>query len=166
MQTPKDDRCWGLRRRGEPETPKPDLRETQAPSMDPHSTTDMTKSSAASIPASVPTKTAASNTSWGKHQPCRQRSTQRNHHQPQNRLIRLKAQGTADKLPLLIYINGGAFCICSMFHPFYQGHLNTIAAEANAVVLSINYRLAPEAGANTFVLLEEVHSLGEVKTKE
>ncbi|XP_054808209.1 uncharacterized protein LOC129310402 isoform X2 [Prosopis cineraria] len=149
MQTPKDDRCWGLRRRGEPETPKPDLRETQA-----------------SIPASVPTKTAASNTSWGKHQPCRQRSTQRNHHQPQNRLIRLKAQGTADKLPLLIYINGGAFCICSMFHPFYQGHLNTIAAEANAVVLSINYRLAPEAGANTFVLLEEVHSLGEVKTKE
>lgn len=60
------------------------------------------------------------------------------------RMFLPKAAGTAEKLPLLIYIHGGAFCICSAFHPFYHRHLNTIAAEANAVVLSVNYRLAPE----------------------
>ncbi|KAI9127856.1 hypothetical protein K1719_000849 [Acacia pycnantha] len=60
------------------------------------------------------------------------------------RMFLPKAPSSAGKLPLLIYIHGGAFCICSAFHPFYHRHLNTIAAEANAVVLSVEYRLAPE----------------------
>ena len=50
----------------------------------------------------------------------------------------------AGKLPLLIYIHGGAFCTFSPFHPYYHRHCNTVAAEANAVVVSVDYRLAPE----------------------
>ena len=50
----------------------------------------------------------------------------------------------AGKLPLIIYIHGGAFCICSPFNTTYHRHLNTIAAEANALILSVHYRLAPE----------------------
>lgn len=60
------------------------------------------------------------------------------------RMFLPKTDGAAVKLPLLIYIHGGGFCICSAFHPFYHRHLNTIATEANAVVLSVDYRLAPE----------------------
>ncbi|KAK7319847.1 hypothetical protein RJT34_04575 [Clitoria ternatea] len=50
----------------------------------------------------------------------------------------------AGKLPLLIYIHGGAFCVCSPSNPSYHGHINTVAARANAVVASVHYRLAPE----------------------
>ncbi|KAI9127617.1 hypothetical protein K1719_000610 [Acacia pycnantha] len=60
------------------------------------------------------------------------------------RMFLPKTATSASKLPLLIYIHGGAFCTYSPFHPFYHRHLNTIAAEANAVVVSVNYRLAPE----------------------
>ncbi|XP_054786297.1 probable carboxylesterase 13 [Prosopis cineraria] len=60
------------------------------------------------------------------------------------RMFLAMTAGAADKLPLLIYIHGGGSCVGSAFHPFYPGHLDTIAAEANAVVLSVNYRLAPE----------------------
>ena len=51
---------------------------------------------------------------------------------------------TTQKLPLLIYIHGGAFCICSPFNPIYHNHLTTVVAEANVVALSVHYRLAPE----------------------
>lgn len=50
----------------------------------------------------------------------------------------------AGKLPLLIYIHGGAFCICTPFNTTYHRHLNTLTAETNAVVVSVHYRLAPE----------------------
>lgn len=48
------------------------------------------------------------------------------------------------KLPLLIYIHGGAFAIGSADSAIYHHHLISLAAEANAVALSVNYRLAPE----------------------
>ncbi|XP_057963943.1 probable carboxylesterase 12 [Malania oleifera] len=48
------------------------------------------------------------------------------------------------KLPLLIYFHGGGFCIESASSPIYQNHLNALAAKSNAVVLSVDYRLAPE----------------------
>lgn len=54
------------------------------------------------------------------------------------------AASSPNKLPLLIYIHGGAFCICTPFNPGYHRHLNTVAAQANAVILSVHYRLAPE----------------------
>lgn len=52
---------------------------------------------------------------------------------------------TADKkLPLLIYIHGGAFCVCTPFNPAYHHHLNAVSAAANVVIASVHYRLAPE----------------------
>ncbi|CAL0327058.1 unnamed protein product [Lupinus luteus] len=48
------------------------------------------------------------------------------------------------KLPLLVYFHGGAFCISSAFDPLYHTSLNNLVAESNVVVVSVNYRLAPE----------------------
>ncbi|XP_028791649.1 probable carboxylesterase 2 [Neltuma alba] len=51
---------------------------------------------------------------------------------------------TPQKLPLLLYYHGGAFCISSTSDPFYHNSLNNLVAEANLVAVSVNYRLAPE----------------------
>ncbi|CAI9764392.1 unnamed protein product [Fraxinus pennsylvanica] len=48
------------------------------------------------------------------------------------------------KLPLLIYIHGGAFSIESAFSSLYHNYLNSLVAEAKAIAVSIEYRLAPE----------------------
>lgn len=48
------------------------------------------------------------------------------------------------KLPLVVFFHGGAFCIYSPFATRYHDHVATIAAEANAVVLSVHYRRATE----------------------
>ncbi|KAL5541116.1 hypothetical protein UlMin_043402 [Ulmus minor] len=48
------------------------------------------------------------------------------------------------KLPLLVYFHGGGFCIESAFSPAYNNYVNLLASKANAVVVSVNYRLAPE----------------------
>lgn len=48
------------------------------------------------------------------------------------------------KLPLLIYIHGGGFCIESAFSPLYHSYLNSLVAEANVVAISIEYRRAPD----------------------
>ncbi|CAI9115764.1 OLC1v1016756C1 [Oldenlandia corymbosa var. corymbosa] len=49
-----------------------------------------------------------------------------------------------EKLPLVVYFHGGAFCISSAFDPFYHGSLNRLAAEAKAIVAGVNFRNAPE----------------------
>lgn len=48
------------------------------------------------------------------------------------------------KLPLLLYIHGGGFVIESPYSPLYHNHINSLAAQANVVVLSIHYHRAPE----------------------
>ncbi|PIN25252.1 Arylacetamide deacetylase [Handroanthus impetiginosus] len=48
------------------------------------------------------------------------------------------------KLPLVIYFHGGAFCISSTGDPKYHDMLNILVKEAQIILLSINYRLAPE----------------------
>ncbi|KAF7113078.1 hypothetical protein RHSIM_RhsimUnG0163000 [Rhododendron simsii] len=48
------------------------------------------------------------------------------------------------KLPLLVYFHGGGFCIETAVSPTYHHHLNSLAAEANVVVVSVDYRRAPE----------------------
>ncbi|KAF6163945.1 hypothetical protein GIB67_011269 [Kingdonia uniflora] len=50
----------------------------------------------------------------------------------------------SQKLPLLIYFHGGGFCIESAFSPTYHNYLNLMVSKANIVVMSVNYRLAPE----------------------
>ncbi|XP_059647764.1 probable carboxylesterase 5 [Cornus florida] len=60
------------------------------------------------------------------------------------RLFLPKTTHSAHKLPLLIYIHGGAFSIQSPFSSLYHNYLNSLVAEANAIAVSIDYRLAPE----------------------
>ncbi|GLT92244.1 hypothetical protein SLE2022_100910 [Rubroshorea leprosula] len=48
------------------------------------------------------------------------------------------------KLPLVVYFHGGAFCIATVAEPKYHTSLNKLVAESNVVVLSVDYRLAPE----------------------
>ncbi|XP_043713860.1 probable carboxylesterase 2 [Telopea speciosissima] len=48
------------------------------------------------------------------------------------------------KLPLLIFIHGGGFCVGSAFTSKYHHLLNFIVAEANVIAVSVDYRLAPE----------------------
>ncbi|KAK8518821.1 hypothetical protein V6N13_017911 [Hibiscus sabdariffa] len=54
---------------------------------------------------------------------------------------------TADptaKLPLLIYIHGGAFCIGSPFSPTYHNYLTSLVDKTNVIAVSVEYRKAPE----------------------
>lgn len=48
------------------------------------------------------------------------------------------------KLPLLIYIHGGGFCVESPFSPPYHFHLVSLAAAANVIAVSVHYRRCPE----------------------
>ncbi|KAL7593238.1 hypothetical protein Lser_V15G34502 [Lactuca serriola] len=48
------------------------------------------------------------------------------------------------KLPTLIYYHGGAFVTKSAASPTYHPTLNLITTESNVIVVSVNYRLAPE----------------------
>ncbi|GKV53448.1 hypothetical protein SLEP1_g59972, partial [Rubroshorea leprosula] len=48
------------------------------------------------------------------------------------------------KLPLVVYFHGGAFPIATVAEPKYHTSLNMLLAEANVVVPSVDYRLAPE----------------------
>ncbi|KAJ7959599.1 Alpha/beta hydrolase fold protein [Quillaja saponaria] len=60
------------------------------------------------------------------------------------RLFLPKTINPKQKLKLLIYIHGGAFCVASPFNPAYHNHVTTLAAKANVIALSVKYRLAPE----------------------
>lgn len=48
------------------------------------------------------------------------------------------------KLPLLIYFHGGTFVIETAFCPSRHNHINSISAQANVMVISVDYRRAPE----------------------
>ncbi|XP_019186017.1 PREDICTED: 2-hydroxyisoflavanone dehydratase-like [Ipomoea nil] len=48
------------------------------------------------------------------------------------------------KLPILIWFHGGGFCIESPFSSLYHHYLKILTSEAQAVVVSVEYRLAPE----------------------
>ncbi|KAK4401629.1 putative carboxylesterase 13 [Sesamum angolense] len=59
--------------------------------------------------------------------------------------IFLPKAATADtKLPLLIYIHGGAFSIESAFSSMYHSYAVSLASESGCIVVSIEFRLAPE----------------------
>lgn len=47
-------------------------------------------------------------------------------------------------LPLLVYFHGGGFCVGSAAWSCYHEFLTSLAAKANCVVVSVDYRLAPE----------------------
>ncbi|XP_047061226.1 probable carboxylesterase 15 [Lolium rigidum] len=52
--------------------------------------------------------------------------------------------GSSSKLPVLVYFHGGGYCIGSYAQPPFHSFCLRAAAELPAVVLSVQYRLAPE----------------------
>ncbi|KAG6474985.1 probable carboxylesterase 12 [Zingiber officinale] len=48
------------------------------------------------------------------------------------------------KLPLVLYFRGGGFCVLSAASPVLHAHLNALAAASSVLVLSVDYRRAPE----------------------
>ncbi|KAF8013691.1 hypothetical protein BT93_I1527 [Corymbia citriodora subsp. variegata] len=57
---------------------------------------------------------------------------------------RLDGEEKKKKLPLLVYFHGGGFCIETASSPTYHNYLNAVASKAGVVVVSIDYRRAPE----------------------
>ncbi|KAL1803340.1 hypothetical protein ACET3Z_031987 [Daucus carota] len=49
-----------------------------------------------------------------------------------------------DKLPLLVYFHGGGFCVGSSAWSCYHDFLARLAGKAGCMIMSVNYRLAPE----------------------
>ncbi|KAM0927542.1 hypothetical protein ACQ4PT_002947 [Festuca glaucescens] len=52
--------------------------------------------------------------------------------------------GSTSKLPVLVYFHGGGYCLGSYTQPHFHTYCLRAAAELPAVVLSVQYRLAPE----------------------
>ncbi|KAF5467634.1 hypothetical protein F2P56_011867 [Juglans regia] len=48
------------------------------------------------------------------------------------------------KLPLLVYFHGGGFCVGSAAWSCYHEFLARLSAKAGCLIMSVNYRLAPE----------------------
>ncbi|XP_055834341.1 probable carboxylesterase 2 [Solanum dulcamara] len=60
------------------------------------------------------------------------------------RIYRPNSATKGKKLPLVVYFHGGAFCISSVGDPKYHDSLNVFVSCANVVLVSVDYRLAPE----------------------
>jgi acetyl esterase/lipase len=54
------------------------------------------------------------------------------------------ADGAKAKLPVVVYVHGGGFVAESAASPGYHLFLNRLAAACPALVVSVDYRLAPE----------------------
>ncbi|XP_052168390.1 tuliposide A-converting enzyme b1, amyloplastic-like [Oryza glaberrima] len=59
-------------------------------------------------------------------------------------LPKVQDQELGKKLPVLVYFHGGGFIIESADSATYHNYLNSIAAAAGVLVVSVDYRLAPE----------------------
>ncbi|GMY06004.1 probable carboxylesterase 1 [Fagus crenata] len=60
------------------------------------------------------------------------------------RIFLPKIQDPTRKLPVLFYVHGGGFCFESAFSPRLHNYVSTLAAEADVIAVSVEYRLAPE----------------------
>lgn len=60
------------------------------------------------------------------------------------RLYLPKLRELSEKLPVLVYFHGGAFLIGSADDATYHSYVNSLAASARVLVVSADYRLAPE----------------------
>ncbi|KAK4429028.1 putative carboxylesterase 13 [Sesamum alatum] len=55
-----------------------------------------------------------------------------------------KLSSNTEKLPLVVYIHGGAFCLFSPSSALFHNYLNALVAESQVVAVSVHYRRAPE----------------------
>ncbi|XP_061376539.1 2-hydroxyisoflavanone dehydratase-like [Gastrolobium bilobum] len=60
------------------------------------------------------------------------------------KLTNSKEHHQVDKVPILVYFHGGAFLMESAFSQIYHTHFKTFVPKANVIVVSVEYRLAPE----------------------
>ncbi|KAK4434003.1 2-hydroxyisoflavanone dehydratase [Sesamum alatum] len=60
------------------------------------------------------------------------------------RLYLPKLSQPTQKLPILVYYHGGGFCIESAFSFQYHRYMNLLSAKSGSLVVSVEYRLAPE----------------------
>ncbi|KAM1188366.1 hypothetical protein ACFX13_024990 [Malus domestica] len=60
------------------------------------------------------------------------------------RIFLPKIQDPAQKLPVLLYLHGGGFIFESAFSPIFHNFVDRLAAEAHAIVLSVEYGLFPD----------------------
>ncbi|XP_031390309.1 probable carboxylesterase 12 [Punica granatum] len=51
---------------------------------------------------------------------------------------------SSSKLPVLVYFHGGGFMIGAAVSSTYHNYLNVLAVEARVIIVSVEYRLAPE----------------------
>ncbi|CAM0913684.1 unnamed protein product [Alopecurus aequalis] len=76
------------------------------------------------------------------------------------------AAATGRRLPIVVYFHGGSFCTGSAFSRVYHRYAASLAASAGALLVSVEYRLAPEypvpaAYDDTWAALRWVASLSD-----
>lgn len=60
------------------------------------------------------------------------------------RIFLPKIDGPGERFPVLVHYHGGGFCLGSPFDSASQNFLTYLVTHANAIAISIDYRLAPE----------------------
>ncbi|KAJ4801679.1 alpha/beta-Hydrolases superfamily protein [Rhynchospora pubera] len=60
------------------------------------------------------------------------------------RLYLPKLSDESKKIPILVYYHGGGFCLGSAYNPTFHNYFNGFVALSNVLVVSVEYRLAPE----------------------
>ncbi|PIN20446.1 Arylacetamide deacetylase [Handroanthus impetiginosus] len=60
------------------------------------------------------------------------------------RIFAPRHQDPPKKLPLVVHVHGGAYCIGSPTAPPFHNFVSTLVEKANVIAVSIDYRLAPE----------------------
>ncbi|KAK7343576.1 hypothetical protein VNO77_12409 [Canavalia gladiata] len=60
------------------------------------------------------------------------------------KFTKLSNQDHAEKVPILVYFHGGRFFYESAFSQLYHNHFNTFVPQTKVIVVSVDYRLAPE----------------------
>ncbi|XP_042472086.1 2-hydroxyisoflavanone dehydratase-like [Zingiber officinale] len=56
----------------------------------------------------------------------------------------ININSNSTKLSLILYFRGGGFCIFSSASPIVHRHLNGLTAVSSSIILSVDYRRAPE----------------------
>lgn len=60
------------------------------------------------------------------------------------RLYKPKQTNQNQKIPLVFYFHGGGFYVQTPFSSTYQPFLNALVADSNIIIVSVDYRRAPE----------------------
>lgn len=60
------------------------------------------------------------------------------------RVFAPRRRDLAQKLPVVMYVHGGAFCVGSASNPVFHNFVSSLVEKANVIAVSVDYRLAPE----------------------